>query len=220
MVGKMSFGKNVGNFQFVHATDVVDLNDDQEGRAAYFIDYDNDGDQDLFVTQVYAPNRLWRNDGNGIFDDVTEKAGLSLREDLLSHSAVWFDFDNDGFLDVYVGNFGNWLSGELPLVARDSRNGQPNLFYRTRGDGTFEDVTKRTGAGNTGWTHAVSHFDANNNGWQDIYLANDFGKDTLLLNNKGKEFLDATPEDLDGKFHHGMSVGFTDFNRMALRMSM
>lgn len=213
MVGKMRFGENVGNFQFVHATDVVDLNDDQEGRAAYFIDYDNDGDQDLFVTQVYAPNRLWRNDGNGIFDDVTEKAGLSLREDLISHAAVWFDFDNDGFLDVYVGNFGNWLSGELPLVARDSRNGQPNLFYRNRGDGTFEDVAKRTGAGNTGWTHAVSHFDANNDGWQDIYLANDFGKDTLLLNNKGKEFLDATPEDLDGKFYHGMSVGFIDFNR-------
>ena len=205
--------KNLGNLRFQNVTDRSGLTGEGEGRGAYFIDYDNDGDQDLFVTHVYAPNRLFRNRGDGTFEDVTQAAGLPLRGDLISHSAVWLDFDNDGYLDVYVGNFGDWLSGELPRLSADAKNGQPNLLYRNRGDGTFEDVTLATGTEDTGWAHAVSHFDANGDGWQDIYLANDFGEDVLLLNENGKRFVDATPDDIHGNFYHGMSVGFTDFNR-------
>jgi hypothetical protein len=183
---------------------------DAEGRGAYFVDYDNDGDQDLFITQVYAPNRLFQNQGDGTFMDVTAEAGLPLREDLVSHSAVWFDFDNDGFLDVYIGNYGDWLGNELPLVQADSRNGQPNLLFRNTGHGGFEDITSGAQAGDTGWAQAVSHFDVNRDGWQDVYIANDFGQDLILVNDAGQSF---TPHVVsEGRYLHGMSVGFTDVN--------
>ncbi|NNE44501.1 MAG: CRTAC1 family protein, partial [Gemmatimonadetes bacterium] len=211
--GRDRLFRNLGGFRFEDVTDRAGLDDDDEGRGAYFVDYDNDGDQDLFVTQVYAPNRLLRNTGDGKFEDVTRAAGFPIRTDLLSHSATWLDYDNDGHLDVYIGNFGDWLADDLPLVQANSRNAQANQLFRNRGDGTFEDVTDRTGAtGDRGWTHAVSHFDADGDGWQDLYLANDFGADVILLNRGGKTFEDGTPDDLEKHFLHGMSVGFTDVN--------
>ena len=183
---------------------------DAEGRGAYFVDYDNDGDQDLFVTQVYAPNRLLRNDGEFQFTDVTHSAGMPLRTDLISHSAVWFDFDNDGFLDIYIGNYGDWLGDQLPLVQADSRNGQPNLLLRNDGQGRFVDISAIAAADDNGWAQAVSHFDANGDGWQDLYIANDFGQDILLLNERGERFHSQVVG--QGHFLHGMSVGFTDVN--------
>ncbi|MDA2930718.1 CRTAC1 family protein [Acidobacteria bacterium AH-259-O06] len=205
--------RNLGGLRFQEITAASGLANQGEGRGAYFADYDGDGDADLFLTQVYAPNRLFRNRGDGLFEDVTREAGLPLRTDLISHSAVWFDFDNDGFLDLYVGNFGDWPAGRRPVVGQSSRNGQANLLYRNNGRGGFEDITEKTGAGDVGWTHAVSHFDANNDGWQDLYLANDFGEDVILVNFMGERFIDDTPKTLKQKFYHSMSVGFTDFNK-------
>ncbi len=209
--------RNRGDFRFEDVTAQANLGGeadgegaDGEGRGAYFIDYDNDGDQDLFVTQVYAPNRLFQNQGKGTFIDVTREAGLPLRTDLVSHSAVWFDFDNDGFLDVYIGNYGDWLGDELPLVQADSRNGQANLLYRNNGHGGFEDLTSRAGAGDVGWAQAVSHFDVNRDGWQDLYVANDFGQDLILVNDRGQRFTKNVVG--EGRYLHGMSVGFTDVN--------
>jgi hypothetical protein len=204
--------RNLGGLRFEDVTDAAGLDNTDQGRAAYFVDYDNDGDADLFLTQVYAPNRLFRNRGDGTFEDVTARAGLPLEKDRVSHSATWFDFDNDGHLDVYVGNFGNWPAHEFPRI-HHSRNGQANRLFRADGKGGFEDITERARAGSTGWTHAVSHFDANGDGWQDLYLANDFGRDELLINVKGERFFDATPQELRERSLHGMSVGFTDGNR-------
>ena len=203
--------RNLGELRFVDVTDAAGLDNQAEGRAAYFVDYDNDGDQDLFVTQVHAPNRLWRNRGDGTFEDVTRKVGLPPVTNWISHSAVWFDYDNDGRLDLYVGIFGNWLEGERPTVSTNCRNAEPNHLFRNTVDG-FEDVTDALGVGDVGWTHAVSHFDADGDGWQDLYLANDFGRDVLLINEKGKRFVDATPGGIKNEFLHGMSVGFTDIN--------
>lgn len=204
--------RNLGQLQFEDITTSSGLSNEDEGRGAYFIDYDNDGDQDLFVTHVYAPCRLFQNQGDGTFEDVTRAAGLSMSSDRVSHSSVWFDFNNDGHLDVYIGNFTDWLGGVRPVVGSNSRNGQPNQLFLSDGLGRFEDATKRANAGDVGWTHAVSHTDANGDGWQDLYLANDFGADVLLLNKRGQQFVDATPESLRGKHLHGMSVGFTDVN--------
>jgi hypothetical protein len=204
--------RNLGDLRFEDVTEASGLDLTTQGRGAYFVDYDNDGDSDLFVTQVYALNRLFRNRGDGVFEDVTAESGLPQREDQVSHSATWFDFDNDGHLDVYVGNFGNWIGKTFPHM-HQARNGQDNQLFRNRGDGKFEDVTEQTRSGSVGWTHAVSHFDANNDGWQDLYLANDFGRDELLINLKGKRFLDITPQELREQSLHGMSVGFTDSNR-------
>ena len=202
--------RNLGDLRFEDVTEQANLGHDGEGRGAYFIDFDNDGDQDLFVTQVYAPNRLFQNLGSGKFVDVTKDVGLPLRDDLVSHSAVWFDFDNDGFLDVYIGNYGDWLGNELPLVQADSRNGQANMLFRNNGQGAFEDATSRAHAGDTGWAQAVSHFDVNRDGWQDLYIANDFGQDILLVNHGGRRFVSQVIG--EGRYLHGMSVGFTDVN--------
>lgn len=202
--------RNRGGLRFEDVTLKANLDGEAEGRGAYFVDYDNDDDQDLFVTQVYAPNRLFQNQGGGKFTDVTGEVGLPLRNDLVSHSAVWFDFDNDGFLDVYVGNYGDWLGNELPLVQADSRNGQPNLLYRNNGRGGFEDISARIGADDVGWCQAVSHFDVNLDGLQDVYLANDFGQDLILVNDGGRRFISHVVG--EGRFLHGMSVGFTDVN--------
>ena len=209
--------RNRGGFRFEDVTKQANLGGDAEGqgaaaegRGAYFVDYDNDGDQDLFITQVYAPNRLYQNQGNGTFTDVTAAARLPLRADLISHSAVWFDFDNDGFLDVYIGNYGDWLGDELPLVQADSRNGQPNLLFRNNGRGQFDDITSRAGAGDMGWAQAVSHFDVDRDGWQDIYIANDFGQDLILVNEGGQRFTKQVVS--EGRYLHGMSVSFADIN--------
>ena len=204
--------RNLGDLRFedVTKTSGIDLQD--EARGAYFVDYDNDGDQDLFVTHIKAPNRLLRNRGDGTFEDVTAVAGLPLHTDTHSHSAIWFDYDNDGHIDLYVGNFGGWLDGERPRL-HNSRNGQANQLFRNDGSGRFEDVTERTHAGDVGWAHAVSHFDANGDGWQDIYIANDFGRDALLLNIEGERFIDFTPGTIRDQFLHGMSVSFSDVNK-------
>ena len=201
--------RSIGALRFIDATASSGLSRREQGRGAYFVDYDNDGDQDLFVTHVYTPNRLFQNNGFGRFKDVTKNVGLPLRFDQISHSATWFDFDNDGHLDLYVGNFGDWLSDQRPLL-HGARNGQPNQLFRANGRGGFEDVTEKTQAGDVGWTHAVSHFDANGDGFQDLYLANDFGRDALLINAGGQLFLDNTPAEQRDRFLHGMSVGFTD----------
>jgi len=203
---------NRGGLRFEDGTRAAGLGgSSSETRGVYFVDYDNDGDSDLFLTRVYSPNRLLRNDGKGRFEDVTEEAGLPLDDDKISYSATWFDFDNDGHLDVYVGHFGDWIAGTYPQI-HHSRNGIPNQFFRNRGDGTFVDATQETRAGTTGWAMAVSHFDANGDGWQDLYIANDFGRDELLLNLKGERFFDITPDEQKERALHGMSVGFTDAN--------
>jgi hypothetical protein len=108
--------RNLGDLRFKDITDESGLDNREQGRGAYFVDYDNDGDQDLFLSQVYAPNRLFRNRGDGTFEDVTEQAGLPLNTDVISHSATWFDFDNDGHLDVYVGNFGTVATGHSRML--------------------------------------------------------------------------------------------------------
>ena len=86
-------------------------------------------------------------------------------------------------------------------------------MYRNNRRGGFEDISEQVGAGDVGWCHALSHLDSNNDGWQDLYLANDFGEDVLLENQGGKRFVNATPQALQQKFYHGMGVGLTDFNQ-------
>ncbi len=210
--GRDRLYRNLGDLRFIDVTDDSRLVDGGEGRGAYFVDYDNDGDQDLFVTHVYSPNRLYRNRGDGTFEDVTEASRLPLDDDRISHSATWFDYDGDGNLDLYVGDFGDWLGGDRPFLAADSRNGGRDRLYRNTGDGRFHNVTLETNAGRTGWTQAVSHFDANGDGWQDIYVCNDFGSDELLINEAGRGFVNETPPGIKNRFLHGMSVGFTDAN--------
>ena len=153
-------------------------------------DFDGDGDLDLYVLN-YGPNVFYRNNADGTFTDVSEASGLASSR--WSLSAPWFDYDADGDLDVYVCNYLEYDSGKFrsyyaaagypgPLSYR----GQPDALYRNNGDGTFTDVTKEAGLYNPsgrGMSAAVA--DLNNDGWLDLYVAND-NMENYYYQNTGK----------------------------------
>ncbi len=130
------------------------------GASAAAVDYDNDGDVDLYVTnsQMGKPNALYRNNGDGTFVDVAAAAGVDAanREHGASMAVAWGDYDNDGYLDLYVVKWG-W-----------------NLLYRNNGDGTFTDVTERAAVGDQGNGNAAVWFDFNDDSYLDLYVGNYF----------------------------------------------
>ncbi len=148
-----------------------------EGVGALAFDYDNDGRSDLYVTYLFRPNRLYRNKGDGTFEEVSAKAGVDLND--YCTSAAAFDYDRDGLPDLYVLVYGHPDSG--PNFSGD--NAPPNHLFHNNGDGTFTDVTAVSKTGNTGWGLALQSADLDGDGWPDLYLANDFGNHVYLHNN-------------------------------------
>ncbi len=201
-----------GTFDDVSATAGVDVLD--ATSMAIFADFDNDGDQDLLLvmgTQLV----LLVNDGGGRF---TRKQDAGFRTVASSFtSAAVADFDRDGWLDVYVCAYDFWTSGatyDAPTPYYDATNGPPNVLYRNRGKGVFEDVTRRSGmnANNNRFSFAASWADYDGDGWPDLYVANDFGRNNLYRNRGDGTFEDvaarAGVEDLGA----GMSVAWGDFD--------
>jgi enediyne biosynthesis protein E4 len=173
--------------------------------AAVFGDMDNDGDQDLYVVMWGAPNRLFENLGNGTFRDITEESGTGYWG--YGNGATWIDYDRDGLPDLFVGNYfpeavpdpatGKMRRLDLwdPFTTRvmhesftRARNGGRNVMYHNLGHNRFEDVTDKLGLGYTGWTLAVGAADLDNDGWPDLYVANDFGADELYYNTGATEW--------------------------------
>ena len=189
-------------------------------------DVDNDGDLDLFVSGL-DNDQLFRNNGDGTFTDVTAQAGVS--DPLWSSSAAFADVDNDGDLDLYVVNYVDFtvknhklcgdLQRHLPGYCHpDEYKPQPDHFYRNRGDGTFENATQAAGFGGAvGPGLGVVFGDIDNDGWQDVYVAND-NKPNFLFRNKG----DGTFEDIsllsgtafgeNGNSEAGMGVDMGDYD--------
>jgi len=198
--------------RFEDATAESGLHVAGEARMPLAADFDNDGDADLFITYARDSNRLFENLGDGKFRDVTSSSGLE-REGEISGPAVAFDADGDGLLDIYVGNFGDYLAGDTPWISPDAENGQPNRLYRGLGGLRFEDATEPAGVGDTGWSQALSHADLDRDGDQDLYVANDFGRNELYLN-RGDGTFEALGEKAgaDDRYH-GMNVAFTDLDR-------
>jgi hypothetical protein len=203
-----------------------------EARQPLIADLDNDGRQDVVITYANDPHRVYRNLGRGRFEDVTARAGLG-GEGLVGGAATVFDFDNDGLLDLYVGYFGNYLqgdvpermpqldreggqleeySGDLPTLARDNTNALPNKLFRNLGNLRFEEV-REPGLANTGWAQAVAHSDVNLDGLQDVVVANDFGRNAILLNRGGGRFENAAESLGMSKAYHSMNVGIGDLNQ-------
>ncbi len=163
-------------------------------------DYDNDGDMDIYLTNK-GPNQLYENLGDGTFVGVTEAAGVAAgpRE---STSAVWFDYDLDGDLDLYVSNFGSTF-GIL-----DGRN----LLYRNNGDGTFTNVTDEAGVSDDGYAWTTMAFDANADRYPDLYVVNDYGANHFYLNNGDGTFREATSEYGLEDAGHSMGVTVGDYD--------
>jgi len=183
-----------------------------EPRQPIIADLDNDGWQDILITYANDNHKLYRNTGNGKFEDVSGTAGLG-GENLVGGPAAVFDYDNDGLLDIYICYFGDYLHGNLPKLTRDNLNGLPNKLFKNTGGMRFEDVTEKAGVGNTGWGQAVAHTDFDLDGWQDIIVGNDFGINVYYRNRGDGTFENAAPKLGTDKPSFTMNVGITDLNR-------
>jgi hypothetical protein len=197
-------------------------------------DYDNDGRPDLFIANVNG-NQLFHNNGNGTFSDVTAKAGISGAlhngRKMWSISAGWFDYNNDGLLDLYVSNYCDWNPQHEPACMGLNGRGYchpnsfaplPNTLYRNNGDGTFTDVSEPTGiAAVNGKGMGMVFADYDGDGFLDVFVANDNSQNLLLHNLAGKRFEEVAFQagvafNEDGNALAGMGADFRDVNNDGL----
>ncbi len=188
-------------------------------------DYDNDGFPDLFILG-YGRCILYHNNGDGTFTDVTTHAGVA-NLGKWGSSAAWFDYDNDGLLDLVIANYVDWSPeknywcgdkepGMRSYCHPDVYHGQTPTLYHNNGDGTFTDVSKRSGVGlKPGNGLGVVTFDYDNDGWQDIFIANDQMSNFLFHNNRNGTFSEVgyaagVAVGIDGQFEAGMGVDAAD----------
>jgi hypothetical protein len=177
--------RNEGDFAFRDVTKQcgLDANNRRFSQAAAWEDFDNDGDPDLYVANDFGRNNLYRNDG-GVFTDIAAQAGV---EDLSAGMSVsWADYNRDGRMDLYVGNMfssaGNRISYQRRFksgaadetVAGFRRHARGNSLFENLGDGTFRDVSVACGATMGRWAWASPFVDLNNDGWQDLIVANGY----------------------------------------------
>jgi len=194
-------------------------------------DFDNDGFPDIYMTG-YRHSVLYHNNGNGTFTDVTAKAGVG-DDGAWATAAGWFDYDRDGQLDLLVTSYvqfdedhpvscGGNKPGYRAYCHPDSFPGNSPRLYHNNGDGTFTDVTEKAGLlNNDGKSLAVVLVDLNNDGWPDIFIANDTQRNFLYLNNGDRTFRDMSYTggagfSEDGKPEAGMSADAADVRNMGL----
>jgi hypothetical protein len=178
--------RNNGDGTFTDVTEKSGLDPDMYGMAVTAADYDNDGFVDLLVTG-YGKTILYHNDGNGHFTDVTAKAGIKV--DGWAISSTWLDYDKDGCVDLFVGRYVKFDPKYRAYYAADNYpgpldyEGETNKLYHNNCDGTFTDVTDKSGIGAyVGRTMGVTAADFDNDGWDDIYVSNDRTENFLFHN--------------------------------------
>ena len=199
--------RNLGDGTFEDVTRKAGVGGQRgEATGALAFDFDNDGHPDLYVSYLFQPNLLYRNRGDGTFEEVGRKAGVALND--YCTSAVALDYDRDGLPDLYVLVYGR--PGRGPNIQAD--NAPPNHLFRNNGDGTFTDVTKQTRTGDTGWGLAAQSADLDGDGWPDLYVANDFGNNAYLHNERDGTFRNRGGRAgiLDPGF--GMGVAIDDYD--------
>jgi enediyne biosynthesis protein E4 len=212
---------------FTDVTHQAGLDVEIFGMGVAVGDYDNDGYDDLFVTTI-GQSHLFHNNGNGTFTDVTAKAGL-LGPKEFSTSAAWVDYDKDGKLDLVVANYVQWsMEGDLyctldgkskSYCTPESYKGTAVRLWHSRGDGTFEDVTRKAGLGDpSSKTLGIAVLDYDNDGWPDLLFSNDTQPNKLYRNNGNGTFTEkavvaGVAFSEDGVARAGMGVDAADYDR-------
>ncbi|PZD95321.1 CRTAC1 family protein [Paenibacillus sambharensis] len=209
--------KGDGTFEEVAAAaGVADVNTHGMSESVVWFDYNNSGYPSLFIGS-WGKSKLFRNNGDGTFTEITDTAGVGYNGYV--NKVITLDYNRDGFLDLYLGCYFRetddlWNLNSTRIMHSDferARNGGANVLYRNNGDGTFTDVSAELGVDDTGWTLATGSADLNRDGWPDLYNANDFGPDSLLLNQDGKGFKKVVQKrGIGDDTFKGMNVDFAD----------
>ena len=211
---------------FTDVTRKAGLDVEMYGMGVAVGDYNNDGFPDILITCV-GQNRLFKNTGKGTFTDVTNSSGLGKRQ-AMSTSALWFDFDRDGRLDLFVCNYVKWSPEHDVFCSLDGKHksyctpeayrGETCWLFHNRGDGTFEDVTATSGIfDSSSKSLGVAMLDYDQDGWPDLLVANDTQPNKLYRNAHNGKFKDVAVEagiafSADGKARAGMGVDAADFD--------
>lgn len=212
---------------FTDVTKKAGLDVEMYGLGVAVGDYDNDGYDDIVITTL-GQSHLFHNNGNGTFTDVTKRAGLEGPQEF-STSAAWVDYDRDGKLDLVVANYVQWSPETDIYCALDGKTksyctpeaykGASVRLWHNRGDGTFEDVTKKAGLYDpTSKSLGVAILDANQDGWPDILISNDTQPNKLYINNGNGTFTEKGVSagigySEDGIARAGMGVDAADYDR-------
>ena len=212
-VGDNQLWRNLGDGRFADITRQAGVAvGEQVSVSASFADIDNDGDADLYVTTVRAGNRLFKNDGQGHFTDISEDSGVDYRGH--SSGAIFFDYDRDGLLDLFLTNIGVYTQEELVTVTDDTlgigeqgaysyyiglkdgffghlypERSERSILFRNLEDNRFVDVSEEVGLVDLGWSGDACPLDGNEDGWPDLYVLNMQGNDEYYENVEGKRFV-------------------------------
>ncbi len=217
--------RNNRNGTFTDVTRTAGLDVEMYGMGVAVGDYNNDGFPDILITCV-GQNRLFRNTGKGTFIDVTNSSGLGKRQ-AFSTSAIWFDYDRDGLLDLFVCNYVKWSPEHDVFCSLDGKHksyctpeayvGQTCWLFHNRGNGTFEDVTAASGIfDSSSKSLGVAMLDYDDDGWPDLLVANDTQPNKLYRNQRNGTFKDVAVEagiafSAEGRARAGMGVDVGDF---------
>src|SRR5204863_81217 len=219
--------RNNRNGTFTDVTKSAGLDVEMYGMGVAVGDYNNDGFPDIFITCV-GQSRLFRNTGKGTFVDATRASGLFGRQGF-STSALWFDYDRDGLLDLFLCNYVRWSPEHDVFCSLDGSHksyctpeayrGDTCWLFHNRGNGTFEEVTATSGIFDSSSKFlGVAMFDYDQDGWPDLVVANDTQPNKLYRNLRNSKFKDVAVEaglafSTEGKARAGMGVDTGDFDR-------
>src|SRR5438128_3706735 len=224
-IGGNQLWRNLGHGKFENITAMAGVGlEDKICVTASFADMDNDGLPDLFVTTVRMGNFLFKNLGHGKFMDITQESGLGSSRAFHSSGAVFFDFNNDGLVDLFLVNVGVYTTndkgrGGFYLGRRDAFQGwryparsEQSILYQNLGGGKFKDVSMEMGLQHRGWSGDATFCDLNQDGYPDLYVLSMSGEDKFYENDHGNRFVEKTAAYFPKTPWESMGIKFFDYN--------